>query len=243
MKEIIYPLLITSIAGLATLLGNLLLFVPMKYKERLISFSLGLSFIVMLLISVFDLIPEALKLLYGEFPMLVLFGFAFLCLFIGYFFVFFFDKKIGEQDSLYKIGILSMLSLLIHNIPEGMLCAITSSANLHLGIKFSLMIMIHNIPEGICISLPIYYSTGSRWKAFFYTFISSLGEISGALLTLFLFRKYLNRYILFAILLITAGIMISLSISKVFKEGLQFRKYLYLLLGILLGTMVVFFTL
>lgn len=243
MNEIIYPLLITSIAGFATLLGNLLLFVPIQFKNRLISFSLGLSFAVMLLISVFDLIPEGLKILYKEVSLVWLFCFAFSCLLIGYILVFFLDRKIGEQDNLYKIGILSMLSLLIHNIPEGILCAITSSTNLHLGLKFSFMIMIHNIPEGICISLPIYYSTGSRMKAVFYTFISSLGEISGALLTLFLLKNYLNQYVLFFILLVTAGIMITLSITKVLKEGVHFQEYKYLMIGILLGILIVLFTL
>ena len=52
------PILITSIAGLSTILGNILLFIDIKYKDKLISFCMGLSFVVMFLISIFDLVPE-----------------------------------------------------------------------------------------------------------------------------------------------------------------------------------------
>ena len=88
-----------------------------------------------------------------------------------------------------------MISLLIHNIPEGVICAISSINNIELGLKMSFMIMIHNIPEGIVISLPIYYATKSRGKAFMYTIISSLGEIIGAIITMIFLYKYIFRII------------------------------------------------
>ena len=41
-------------------------------------------------------------------------------------------------------------------------------------------IAIHNIPEGLCVSVPIYYATGSRWKGFWMAFFSGVTEIIGA---------------------------------------------------------------
>lgn len=243
MNNFIYPLIITSIAGIATLLGNILLFVNLKYKDNLISFALGLSFIVMLMISVFDLIPEGLVL--GGLEVgdtKILFIITLLLLLIGYFIVSIIERKIKSNDNLYKIGLLSMISLLIHNIPEGILCALTSSTNLEVGVRFSFMIMIHNIPEGICISLPIYYATKNRGKAFLYTLISSFGEITGALIALLFLNKFLNNSLLYVILIVVAGIMITLSILKILKEGLTYRRYFYLILGIIIGFIIVLLT-
>ena len=243
MNNFIYPLIITSIAGIATLLGNILLFVNLKYKDNLISFALGLSFIVMLMISIFDLIPEGLvlgRLEVGDTK--ILFIITLLLLLIGYFIVSIIERKIKSNDNLYKIGLLSMISLLIHNIPEGILCALTSSTNLEVGVRFSFMIMIHNIPEGICISLPIYYATKNRGKAFLYTLISSFGEITGALIALLFLNKFLNNSLLYVILIVVAGIMITLSILKILKEGLTYRRYFYLILGIIIGFIIVLLT-
>ena len=242
MKNL-YPILITSIAGFATMLGNILLFVNIKYKERLISFSLGLSFIVMFLISVVELIPEGMKLVYETFSITELFLTGIFLLLIGYFIVSIIDKNIDNQDSLYRVGILSMISLLIHNIPEGMICAITSSTNVRLGLQMSFIILIHNIPEGICISLPIYYATKSKRKAFIYTFISGMGEVVGALITMFILKRFINNYMLYIILIITAGIMITLSIRKILTEGLSFKKYIWFVGGIILGIIILVITL
>lgn len=244
MNEYIYPLLISFIAGIATIIGNLLLFINAKYKEFLISFALGLSFSVMFLISVLDLIPEGLRYGLGEVgESFRLFIFSLILLLFGYIIVVLIERKIKSNDSLYKIGVLSMISLLIHNIPEGILCALTSSVDIKMGLKFSLIIMIHNIPEGICISLPIYYATKSKLKALFYTLISSMGEFIGAILALILLRPILSNMMLYIILVLVAGIMISLSVFKILKEGLLYKRYKYLIWGIILGIVVVYLTL
>lgn len=240
--KILIPILITSIAGLSTILGNILLFINPKYKDKLISFSLGLSFTVMFLISILELIPDGINIMYNKINNINLFIYSLLLLIIGYIFVIFIDNKIDNENKLYKIGILSMISLLIHNIPEGVICAISSINNIELGLKMSFMIMIHNIPEGIVISLPIYYATKSRGKAFMYTIISSLGEIIGAIITMIFLYKYINDLLMYIVLLITAGIMITLSVTKILKEGIKLKVFKWLILGILLGISIIVIT-
>lgn len=241
--NILIPIIITSIAGLSTILGNILLFIDVKYKDKLISFCLGLAFIVMFLISILELIPEGIRLVYGRFSIFNIFIFCFILLMFGYIVVYVIEKNIKNEDSLYKIGILSMISLFIHNVPEGIICAITSSNELELGIKMAFIIMIHNIPEGICISLPVYYSTGSRGKAFFMTIVSSLGEIFGAIITVLFLNNIINDIMLSVIYIITAGIMITLSTIKIFKEGISLKVYRSFILGVLIGILIIYLTL
>lgn len=243
IMNILIPIIITSIAGLSTILGNVLLFIDSKYKDKLISFSLGLAFIVMFLISVIELIPEGIKLVYGYLTGYEIFFYSLLLLGIGYCFVIFIDNRIDSDSKLYKIGILSMISLLIHNVPEGIICAMSSLNDLDLGIKMSIMIMIHNIPEGICISLPIYYATKSRGKALLYTVISSLGEILGAIITMLFLYRYINDYIMYIVFIVTSGIMITLSVGKILKEGIELKVFKWLILGILIGLGIVGITL
>lgn len=241
--KILIPILITSIAGLSTILGNVLLFINTKYRNKLISFSMGLAFIVMFLLSVIELIPEGIKLVTDRLVLYEIYLYSLLLLVVGYFIVIFIDKEIDSDSKLYKIGILSMVGLLIHNIPEGIICAISSYNDISIGLKMSFMIMVHNIPEGIVISLPIYYSTGSRGKALLYTVISSLGEVLGAVITMLFLYRFVNDYMLYIIYMVTGGIMITLSVSKILKEGISLKLFKWLILGILFGFGIVVITL
>ncbi len=239
----IYPIIISSIAGLSTMLGNIFLFIPIKYKNKVLSFSFGLSFIVMFLISIFELIPEGIHLIKNTYSIPLIFILSLILLIVGYIIIYLIDKKLEHQENLYRVGVLSMISLLIHNIPEGIICTITSSINIKLGLSLSFAILIHNIPEGICISLPIYYATKSKLKAITMTFISGAGEIVGSILTIAFLRPYITPFILYLIFIITAGIMITLSTTKILKEGLQIHQYKYFIIGIITGIIIIIYTL
>lgn len=238
-----YTLIITSIAGFATLLGNILLFLNVKYKNKTISFVMGLSFSVMFLLSVLELIPDGIELLIIRYNVFYVFIVSILLLVLGYMLVNYLDNVIDEESSLYKVGLLSMFSLFLHNIPEGILCALTSSRDFNFGIKMCFLIMIHNIPEGICISLPIYYSTGSRGKAFFMSIISSFGELFGALISIIFLNNYINDLWMAIIYIITGGIMITLSIKEIFIEGIRLKYFKAFLSGILIGMIIITVTL
>lgn len=241
--NILIPIIITSIAGLSTLLGNLLLFINSKYKDKLISFSMGLAFIVMFTISVLELIPEGIRLVTGRLLNYEIFLYSLLLLLVGYMLVIFIDNRIDSDSKLYKIGVLSMISLLIHNVPEGIICAISSANDIDIGLKMSFAIMMHNIPEGICISLPIFYATKSRGRAFLYTVISSLGEILGAIITMLFLYKYINDFVMYIIFIVTAGIMITLSVGKILKEGMSLKVFKWFVLGVLFGLSIIVVTL
>ena len=240
MKDI-YILLLCFISGISTLIGFIFIFVPYKYKNRVLSFGFGLSFIVMFLISILDLIPCGIELIYDDFNILFISVFSFILLFLGMLLVKYLDDEINSEE-LLKMGYLSMFSLLIHNIPEGVICAMSSYTDINLGLKMIFMIMLHNIPEGICIALPIYYATKNKFKAFIFTLISGVGEVVGALITILFLKTYINDLLLFLILILTAGIMIYLSVGKIIIKGIKLKEFKYLLLGIIIGLVIVILT-
>ncbi|MBQ8902532.1 MAG: ZIP family metal transporter, partial [Bacilli bacterium] len=145
----------------------------------------------------------------------------------------------NKSNSLYKLGILSMIALMLHNFPEGIATFIGSIEDVNLGLKLSLAIMFHNIPEGISIAVPIYYATKSKKKALFNTFLSGLAEPLGAFLAFVFLKNYINDLMISIVLLFVAGIMITLSINEMLPKALSYKENKFIYLGLIIGVILI----
>lgn len=221
-----YPFIITSLAGFTTLLGTLPIFVKIKDQNKLIAASCAFASGIMICISICDLIPESLKYLNNNYVGFKLIIVAFLCIFLGIIISYFLERIIDsvDQNSLYKVGILSMIVIMLHNIPEGIITFIVTKHNIYLGLSICLAIALHNIPEGISIAVPIYYATRSKIKAILYTFISAASELLGAIITSLFLVKYVNNIVIGLMLSFTAGIMLQIAINKLLPTGNYYQK-------------------
>jgi len=241
MNKLIIPFILTTIAGLSTLLGLLMIFIKNKNINKIIISSLSFAAGVMLCVSITDLIPESIKLLntkHTNFKTILL---CFISIIIGIFLSSIIEKVIKpknkvKDNSLYKIGIISMIIIIMHNIPEGIITFLTTSSNTSLGIRITIAIALHNIPEGISIGIPLYYSTQSKKTAFIYTLLAALSEPIGAIAAFFFLYKYLNNTLLGIILGIIAGIMINISLFELLPKAKEYKDYkllnYYFFLGI-----------
>lgn len=240
MMTISIPLILTTISGLSTMLGSILIFFKFKNINKLLSFSLMFSATIMFGISITDLIPNA----YNYLSKFYTIKFLILVILLGIFITFILDNymntnnKLKNNNNLYKIGIFSMIAIIIHNLPEGIITFMSSYKNINLGLSLTIAIACHNIPEGISLSLPIYYGTHSRKKALIYTFISGLSEPIGGLLIFLIFKNYLNDFILNFILLVVAGMMIYLSIVKLIPEAIKQKYPKNILLSFLIALII-----
>ena len=242
MNNIYMPLLLSLIAGLSTVIGSLLIFIKIKRIGEFITFSLSFSIGIMTLISIFDLIPSSVPIIINKYYYLYGIPICILTFLLGYLSISKINKKIDKSNNkspLYRIGIASMISLMLHNFPEGMAVFMGAYTNISIGIKLCIAIMLHNIPEGIAIAVPLYYSGVGKRKTFLYTLFSGLTEPLGALLTYLLFKNYINDIFLSFVLLFVAGLMISLSINDMLKEALSYNKTRYIYIGILSSCFVI----
>jgi len=111
-----------------------------------------------------------------------------------------------------------------------------TNSNINLGISLAIAIAFHNIPEGISISIPIYYSTKSRFKALFYTFISGISEPFGALLTYLFLNKFINDRIMGFLFSFIAGIMIHIALYELIPTSKKYNNlkitYLFFIIGV-----------
>lgn len=232
MENTTVALTLSLIAGLSTIIGSIFIFFKKNKNVLLNSFAFAAG--VMITVSLIDLIPESFSYLstyYYPFPALL---FVLICFVIGILISSFIDYYIPENNPIYKIGIISLIAIIMHNIPEGMATFIASNTDIKLGITLTIAIALHNIPEGITIALPIFYSTKSRRRALLYTTIAGLSEFFGALITCIFLKDYITYKFMGYLLAVIAGIMIQISFYELLPEvwkARQKRGILYFLLG------------
>ena len=232
--QIITPLIITSIAGLSTTIGSLIGLIFKRENSKFMSAVLGFTAGVMIGISFFELLPSGFKEL----------GFtrASIAFIAGFIFIFLIDyliphEYIGQKEKindktdrkLLRTGLFVALGIGIHNFPEGMATFYSSMVDVKLGISVAIAIAIHNIPEGIAVSAPVYKATGSRKKAFLWSFLSGVVEPIGAILTALVLLPFLNPQVLGYMLSGIAGLMVFISIDELMPVS---KSYGYLHLPI-----------
>lgn len=223
-----YGIIVSSIAGISTLVGYLFIYIKAD-KNKVISKSLSFASGVMLTLSLVDLIPTSINYLKMDNRSLL---YAVLFFFVGIILCLILNTKIKDNDVLYKTGILSMIGIMIHNIPEGIVTYVLSTVDMKLGLIFAIAIILHNIPEGISISVPIYYSKKSKKKAFLYTMISGLSEPLGALLSMIFLYKYISNFLIAILFSLIAGLMSYISIFELMKTSFKYDKNkIYILYG------------
>ena len=227
---------ITSLAGLSTLLGSLLTFIKFKNKYRIINVALSFAAGVMITMSLVDLIPEGYNLLRSSNIALL---WLLLSINIGIIISMLIDKNI-HGPNLYRVGVINLIAIIIHNIPEGIITYIMCTHNLKLGITLAIAIALHNIPEGISISLPIYYSGKGRGCALFYTFISGLSEIFGALISMLFLNKIMDNYIIGTLFGIIAGIMLYISIYELIPEAIKYKNKRVSIISFIVGVIIMY---
>ncbi len=238
------PLLISSIAGLSTLIGAFLTFFKIKKKNynKFITFCLSFSIAIMIGISILDLIPESFFQyfnVYGISKSIILLIVAFIISYIFITTLSMLIKKESQKEDLYRLGILNMIVLIFHNLPEGIATFLSSYQDINLGIKLSIAIMLHNIPEGISIAIPIYYSTGNKKLAFKNAFISGMAEPIGAILAFVFLKDFMSEMMISIILIIVAGLMITLSIQELFPKALKYNENKALIIGFISGIILI----
>jgi len=238
---------LTLLAGLSTGIGGAIAYFIKKPKMMYLCFSLAFSAGVMIYISFLELLPASFNTIGTT---LGIVGF-----FIGIISIGLIDMLIPETknphhykqttdmvcekpDLLLRTGLFTALAIGIHNFPEGIATFGTTLSNASLGIIIAIAIALHNIPEGISISVPICYATGSKKKAFVYSFVAGLAEPLGAAIGFIVLYPFLSETLLALLLAAVAGIMVYISIDELLPLAHQYGHSHTVILGVILGMFV-----
>ncbi len=271
LEDFLFAFFLSLIAGLSTTIGSVIAFIVKKPNPKFISFVMGFSAGVMIYISFVELLFESMASL-KQFGVLFFFiGMSIMFLIdvlVSHKYEFensieilvndngsykphlhyghIHRKKFnGEKKNLKieKTSLFIILGVFIHNFPEGMATFIGTIAEIELGLLLTLAITLHNIPEGIAVSLPIYAYTGSKKKAFKWSFISGISEPVGALITWVILFPFITPTLLSALLGVVGGVMVYISLDELLPASRSLGKEHHSILGIMSGMIIMAFSL
>jgi ZIP family zinc transporter len=143
-----------------------------------------------------------------------------------------------HHRKLLRMGVFTALAITIHNFPEGMATFLAALEDPGLGLAIAIAIALHNIPEGISVSVPVYYATGSRRRAFAYSLLSGLAEPVGAAAGYLVLRTFLTPSVMGILFASVAGIMVYISLDELLPTSRAYGKGHDSLLGLLAGMVV-----
>lgn len=147
-----------------------------------------------------------------------------------------------HHQHLLRMGLFTAMAIGIHNFPEGLATFLAALQDPHLGVAIAVAVALHNIPEGISVSVPIYYATGNRGKAFAYSLLSGLAEPVGAGIAYVVLRLFVGTEdglvppqvmgILFGGV---AGVMVYISLDELLPTSRAYGRGHDSLLGLIAG--------
>lgn len=234
-----YALLISVLAGLSTLIGALGVLFFGRSSRKMVAISLGFAGGLMVSVSMADLFPAGREYLEEVMPHGGAAVLSVLFMAVGMLFAFLIERFVPHeghhghtheththenaiQDKLFRVGLVSMLAIGLHSFPEGIAVFMAGYGDKGIGLTLALAIAMHNIPIGISIAMPVYVSTGSRFKAFFYTFLTGIAGPLGAFLAFFALRPLIGPAFLGAVFSAVAGIMITIAIEEMIPSSREY---------------------
>ncbi len=225
--------LVTILSGVSFLIGYIIT-VLLNNNKKLITFSLGFSFIIIFGLIIFDLFPECLELVNNKFTILIFALLGIIMLKLLDFFIPDHDHNSNKKDHMEHIGLISFVALFIHNIIESTAIYTTSLTTLSMGIIMAIGVSFHNIPLGIQISSMI---KNNKIKLSLILGLS-LSSVIGIIL-LNIFKITLNNNILCVLISITLGMLIYIALFELLCEVKENIKKRELQLGLISGIALV----
>ncbi len=253
-------LIISAGAGIiGTGLGGLIGIFFGSKSEKALSGILSFSAGVMLSIVCFDLIPEALSISQNIYFVLAATASGILMVVVIGYWV---DKincnrknsieaknKITNiacvdpalsrngKSSLYRAGLVMLLAIALHNLPEGMAIGAGSSVSQVRGSMLGLLIAIHNIPEGMSIAAPLCAGGMGKAKSVLLASLSGASTVIGGLIGYLI--SSVNMFFTAISLAFAGGAMLFVTFGEIIPEAVSADKNrsfaFFTIIGILVG--------
>lgn len=245
-------LLYSFLAGTSTALGAIVLMLFGSPGKKTMALLLGFAGGIMIAVSVFELMPEALDL--GPMSVLII-GFV-----LGCGLMYLLDRVVphahmSENDNLtlenadtfhvtqknvLRTGYLIFFGIALHNIPEGLAIGAGVESSPELGLAIAVAIGLHNIPEGIAVAGPLKAGGLSNLKVLLFTLGAGLMTPVGAALGLILFG--ISEVFIGGALAFAAGAMIYIVQDELIPQSNRMDSHaanIGFIAGLLLGFMLI----
>jgi ZIP family zinc transporter len=261
-SALILAFLVTLGAGLATGIGSAIAFFTNHTNKAFFAVSMGFSAGVMIYLSFVEIMPKATNYIAAEVGLVGASAIAAGALVAGMILMAIIDalvpsganphentevellegesaNEVVESKKLLRMGLFVALAIAIHNFPEGLATFLLVLDDPQIGIAMAIAVAMHNIPEGIAVSVPVYYATKSRVKAFRLSFLSGLAEPAGAVIGYLLLAQFLNDFVLGILFAMVAGVMVFLAIDTLLPTARGSSRGHLTVYGVIAGIAVI----
>jgi ZIP family zinc transporter len=255
---------VTLFAGLATGIGSTIAFLSKTTNKAFFALSMGFSAGVMIYLSFAEILPKASKYIASEVDTTQSAAIAAASLIGGMILMALIDAVVPsganphentrvelmgdpddteegvgiEQKRLLQMGLFVALAIAIHNFPEGLATFLLVLDDPKVGIALAIAVALHNIPEGIAVSVPVYFATKSKTKAFRLSFLSGLAEPVGAVIGYLILAPFLSDLVLGVIFAMVAGVMVFLAIDTLLPTARNSSRGHLTVYGLIAGMAV-----
>jgi len=257
IDHVILAFSLTVFAGLSTGIGSAIAFFAKRTNKSFLSIALGFSAGVMIYVSMIEIFVKsknALIEVHGEVTGTWITVGAF---FGGIVVIGIIDRLIPSSENphearpiedmktstagdkrLMRMGLFTALAIGIHNFPEGLATFFGALSDPALGIAIAVAIAIHNIPEGISVSVPVYFATGSRKRAFWLSFLSGVSEPVGAIVGYTILKPFFSPTVFGLLFAGVAGIMVFISLDELLPTAKEYGRGHMAIYGLVVGMAV-----
>ena len=247
--KVLTALMMSLFAGLATGIGGAIAFFAKRTNKKFLSVAMGFSAGVMIYISFVELFSQAQDALTAELGTKPGSWVTAASFFGGMLIIALIDKLVPEAENPHEVHTVED----IHEAEDAHEAEVAQEAQgspvqeseeekenklMRAGLLTALAIAIHNIPEGISVSMPVYYATGSRSKAFVYSFLSGLTEPIGALLGYLILAQFMSETLFGIVFAAIAGIMVYISFDQLLPTAEEYGEHHLAIYGLISGMIV-----
>jgi ZIP family zinc transporter len=255
VDNLLFAFGLTLFAGLSTGIGSAIAFFAKKTNTGFLSLALGFSAGVMIYVSFVEILVKARDELAAVSGDVAAYWYTTAAFFGGILFIAIIDRlipsvenphemhlveemadeKARKNSRLMRMGMFTALAIAIHNFPEGLATFTAAITNPGLGVAIAVAIAIHNIPEGIAVSVPVYYATGSKKKAFWLSFASGLSEPVGAVIGYLILMPFMSPVVFGVLFAGVAGIMVFISLDELLPAAEEYGEHHLSIYGLIAG--------
>jgi ZIP family zinc transporter len=246
-------------AGLATGIGSTLAFFSRGANPKFLSGALGFSAGVMIYVSFVEILPKAREALVLPLGLHAGSWVTIGAFFAGIALIALIDALVPSYENpheahridalkdtaqqvayqkLLRTGMFTALAISLHNFPEGLATFTATLKDPHLGMPIAVAIAIHNIPEGIAVSVPLYYATGSRTKAFGFSLFSGIAEPLGAGIGYLILLPFFNDTVFGLLFAAVAGLMVYISLDELLPTAEEYGEHHMAIAGLVMGMLI-----
>lgn len=138
-----------------------------------------------------------------------------------------------ESKSMYTMGLLVLIGIAFHNLPEGLAIGSTLVESRGLAVSLALLMLVHDIPEGITVGLPLKLSGMSVAKVLWISFATGMPTAIGSVLGTAV--GCISREMIALCISFAGGAMLYISLKELIPAAGKKHKAFYALIGLCLG--------